>query len=234
MIYYFLQLKDNPTMLAIYGGAFLIAIIVALTFHEYAHAKVAYNCGDDTAYLAGRMKLNPLVHLDLMGSLCLFLFGFGWAKPVPINPLKFKEYRKGTFLTCFAGVLMNFVICFFACGLYVLCAQLFIPTITSEFGLYAYSFLEATLYLTATINLSLCLFNLLPFYPLDGFNILQSVTKGTNKVVNFLRNYGNLILIGLLVVGEFTGAVDSVSNFVITYIFNPIMSFWSKAIIGGF
>lgn len=233
MIYYFLQHKDNPTMLAIYGGAYLIAIIVALTFHEYAHAKVAYNCGDDTAYLAGRMKLNPLVHLDLMGSLCLFLFGFGWAKPVPINPLKFKEYRKGTFLTCFAGVLMNFVICFFACGLYVLCARFF-PLDASGFVLYAYSFLEVTLYLTATINLSLCLFNLLPFYPLDGFNILQSVTKGTNKVVNFLRNYGNLILIGLLVVGEFTGAVDSVSNFVSQYILGPIMSFWSKAIIGGF
>lgn len=233
MIYYFLQLKDNPTMLAIYGGAFLIAIIVALSFHEYAHAKVAYNCGDDTAYLSGRMKLNPLVHLDLMGSLCLFLFGFGWAKPVPINPLKFKKYRKGTFLTCFAGVLMNFVICFFACGLRVLCARFF-PLDASGFVLYAYSFLEVTLYLTATINLSLCLFNLLPFYPLDGFNILQSVTKGTNKVVNFLRNYGNLILIGLLVVGEFTGAVDSVSNFVLQYILGPIMSFWSKAIIGGF
>lgn len=224
------EYKDDPKLMLIYLGAFLIAIIVALSFHEYAHARVAYNCGDDTAYLAGRMKLNPFAHLNLLGFACLLLFGFGWAEPVPVTPRKFKEYRKGMFLTSIAGVAMNLVICFIASGLWATVCRLFATTISSEVGFYIYYFVLATLSYTAVINLSLCLFNLLPIYPLDGFNILKSVTKGTNKFVNFLQRYGNIILIVLVV----SPVLDYTLAKAVSFIFEQINMFWIKVIIGGY
>lgn len=223
------EYKDDPKLMLIYLGAFLIAIIVALSFHEYAHARVAYNCGDDTAYLSGRMKLNPFAHLNLLGFACLLLFGFGWAEPVPVTPRKFKEYRKGMFLTSIAGVLMNLVICFIASGLWATVCRLFATSVSSEVGLYIYYFVLETLSYTAVINLSLCLFNLLPIYPLDGFNILKSVTKGTNKFVNFLQRYGNIILIVLVV----SPVLDYTLGNAVSFIYEQIKMFWMKVIIGG-
>lgn len=228
MINIITEFKDNPTLMLIYLGAFLISIIVALSFHEYAHARVAYNCGDDTAYLAGRMKLNPFAHLNFLGFACLLLFGFGWAEPVPVTPRKFKEYRKGMFLTSIAGVAMNLVLCFISSGLWALVCKLFATNISSEVGFYIYYFVCATLSYTAVINLSLCLFNLLPIYPLDGFNILQSVTKGTNKVVNFLKRYGNIILVILVV----SPLLDYTLAKAVDFVYEQIIMFWIK-VIGG-
>lgn len=216
-------------MLWLYIAGFVIAILIAMCFHEYAHARTAYACGDDTAKVSGRMTLNPLAHIDTFGILAFALVGFGWAKPVPINPVRFKEYRKGIFLTGIAGILMNFVICFFSLGFSVLFLEIMSSLDNpSEFVYYLLYFLYLTCKLTAQVNFSLCLFNLLPIYPLDGYNVLSSVTKGTNKFVNFLKNYGTIILLCLLL----TSALEIGMSYAVDYILNPIYLFWLKIFTG--
>ena len=195
MIEIIMMFKDDKTLLLIYSLAFIVAILIAMCSHEYAHAKMAYNCGDDTAYLAGRMTLNPVAHINPLGALAFLLVGFGWATPVPINPVKFKDYRKGIFLTGIAGVMTNFIICFFSAGLSVLCTYFIGLLAEANFWYYILLFFVVMFSFSATINLSLCIFNLLPISPLDGFNVLQSVTKGTNRFVNFLKRYSQIILI---------------------------------------
>ena len=190
-----MMFKDDKTLLLIYSLAFIVAILIAMCSHEYAHAKMAYNCGDDTAYLAGRMTLNPVAHINPLGALAFLLVGFGWATPVPINPVKFKDYRKGIFLTGIAGVMSNFIICFFSAGLSVLCTYFIGLLAEANFWYYILLFFVVMFSFSATINLSLCIFNLLPISPLDGFNVLPSVTKGTNRFVNFLKRYSQIILI---------------------------------------
>lgn len=216
----------------LYAGAFLLAIIFAMCSHEYAHAKVAYNCGDDTAKLSGRMTLNPLKHIDLLGALSFLLVGFGWANPVPINPRKFKDYRKGIFLTSIAGITTNFIICFFSCGLSIL--MMFFATMTisnaGELNVWYYIlfFIHLVFEYSATVNFSLCLFNLLPIYPLDGFNIMQSLTKGTNKFVLFMRKYGTYILLALLL----TTVLEIGMGYAVNFILEPIQLFWMRVLTG--
>ena len=90
--------------------AYLISILVAIVCHEFAHAYVAYKNGDDTAKLSGRMTLNPAAHFDPFGFLCLLLLGFGWAKPVPVDEMKFRNIKKGRLLVGFAGVTANIIL----------------------------------------------------------------------------------------------------------------------------
>lgn len=225
MISLILEYKDAGTILWIYVAGFIIAILVAMCFHEYAHARMAYACGDDTAKVSGRMTLNPTAHIDTLGALAFLLVGFGWAKPVPINPARFKQYRKGIFLTGIAGVLMNFVICFFSIGLSVLFSKILTySTIENKFVLYSIMFLAFTFRAIATVNFSLCLFNLLPVYPLDGYSVLASVTKGTNKFVNFLKNYGTIILLVLML----TSVLEIGMGYAVDYVLNPIFVFWYR------
>ena len=144
----------------------------------------------------GRVTLNPLAHIDPIGFVCCALFGFGWAKPVEINPIKFRNYKKGLFLTSIAGVTINIILAFLGCGIYYICLR-FLP-LTNGFNLFLLYF-GMFMY---TINLSLFVFNLLPVYPLDGFNCIAALTKYDNKFVNFMRKYGTLILIIVLIFGD--------------------------------
>ena len=228
MINLLTNFKDKGYLLWVALFAYLIAIVIAMCFHEYAHARVAYKCGDDTAKLAGRLTLNPLAHFDLIGGLCFLIAGFGWAKPVPINSLKFKEYRKGIFLTSVAGILTNFIICFFSLGLMVLCIYLLSLIQPANAFYYIIEFLYYLFSFTATINFSLCIFNLLPIHPLDGFNIVNSVTKGGNKFVEFMFKYGNIILIIIFL----TGVFEIGMGYAVDFILQPIIEFWRKVIIG--
>ena len=98
----------------------IAAVIFVLAPHEWGHAFVATKCGDGTPAAYGRLTLNPIKHLDPVGFICCALVGFGWAKPVPINPMNFKNYRRGLFLTAIAGVAVNYIVAFFAYLLYVL------------------------------------------------------------------------------------------------------------------
>lgn len=193
---------------------YMIALIFSFSLHEFAHAYSAYKCGDITPKMQGRVSLNPLAHIDPLGLVCSALFFVGWAKPVQINPLNFKKYRKGMAIVSMAGVLMNLFLAFISCGIY--CAILRFSTSVSTFMIYLLIFF-LVFYM---FNITQFVFNFLPFYPLDGFNFINCFTKEGNKVVEFLRKYGQLILCVILVL--FSNFLPTLIGF-INY---PIMLFW--------
>ena len=106
----------------------LVAVLVALTIHEYAHGYAAYKLGDNTAQLCGRLTLNPVKHLDPFGALCMLVFRFGWAKPVPINPRNFKNPKRDFAITALAGPLVNIVVAFFSAFFLLLADKFFVVT----------------------------------------------------------------------------------------------------------
>lgn len=170
----------------------IIAFFVSLAMHEFAHGFVAYKMGDPTPKAQGRLTLNPIKHLDLTGLLCFMFFGFGWAKPVQINPLNFKKYKKGIRLVSVAGVLMNVLLGLLSAGIYaILMATV---GIHGEAMLYVYQLLAMFM----LVNSSLAIFNFLPIFPLDGFNFISTFLKPNNKFLSFNVKYGNKILLGVL------------------------------------
>ncbi len=181
------------TELIIAGIAMLLTLIISLSMHELAHAFVAYKNGDDTAKLMGRLTLNPIAHLDPMGLLFCIIFGFGWAKPVPVNPLKFKKYRSGMAWVSVAGVITNYILAFLSYLGYVLCVR-FVVNYN-----YFFIFLELFFYLMFSLNIMLFVFNLLPLYPLDGFNLVNSFTRENNKFINFAKEKGPITLLCILI-----------------------------------
>ena len=209
----------NETLLVII--CFLFSILISLSFHEFAHAYVANNIGDDTAKRLGRLTLNPLAHLDLLGTISFVLFGFGWAKPVPINPLNFKEYRKGLFLTSIAGIVANVFLAFFASGAYVLMLKLN-ALASTEFLAFVTTFLVIFFEEMIYINLGLAVFNLLPIFPLDGFNIISSLTRSGNGFQKFMMKYGSIILLVMFLTGFF----DIALTFIVEKIMYPFVAFW--------
>lgn len=176
----------------------LIAVGCVFTPHEYAHAYVAYKNGDPTAKMRGRMTLNPFKHIDPAGFVLCALVGFGWAKPVPIDPYNFKNYKKGMFTTAVAGVIVNYIIAFFAYLIYAIIYRFFNPA-GITFLIYLEYFLRLTFELIFLYSLYSVVFNLLPLFPLDGFRVVEATTRQINPVQRFLRNYGQLILIILLI-----------------------------------
>lgn len=188
----------------IYYLAALVAVFLVFVPHELAHAYIAYKNGDGTAKMMGRLTLNPLKHIDPVGFVLCVLTGFGWAKPVPINPSNFKKYRVGLFTTAIAGVVTNYIIAFIA---YPLCLTLLNFVYLNNYAflsehtflLYLVDFGQQALWLTYVYSLSVFVFNLLPLYPLDGFRVVESLTREVNPVRRFLRNYGQYILIILVV-----------------------------------
>ena len=137
------------------------SIIIASSIHEYFHAWTAYRLGDPTAKANGRLTLNPLAHIDPVGAIAMIIFRFGWSKPVPINPWNFEKRRRDTALTALAGPVSNFI----TAGLVAI-----IFAIINNDGLIA-----NFLFIFATINLSLGIFNLIPIPPLDGHKIINGL-----------------------------------------------------------
>ena len=171
-------------------AATLLAVLIAITFHETAHGYVAYRLGDPTAKNAGRLTLNPIAHLDPIGALLMLVAGFGWAKPVPVNPFYFKGDRtKGMMLVSIAGPLTNLVLSFVAYFIYV-----------AGQGFYHIPFLGEFLQVSVTLNVYLAVFNLIPIPPLDGSKILAGfLPKSTAyKYLNTVEQYGFLILMLLI------------------------------------
>jgi Zn-dependent protease len=149
-----------------------LVLIIAFTVHEFAHAYSAYKFGDDTAYLAGRVTLNPRVHLDVLGTILLLIAGFGWAKPVPVRASRFKHPRLMGIVVSAVGPLSNLLVG--ALGVVLL-------YVLNETGLLhagsigVYSALVHFFYYLITINLLLFVFNLIPLPPLDGYRILADL-----------------------------------------------------------
>ncbi|NLO89696.1 MAG: site-2 protease family protein [Clostridia bacterium] len=176
------------------------AVLIAITFHEYAHGKMASIFGDPTPESQGRLTLNPMAHLDPIGTLLLFLAGFGWAKPVQVNPFYFRGDRKKIMmLVSLAGPMMNLVLaCLSAVGLRLL--GLFSPGM-GTFTIYLHIFLKLLLF----YNVVLAIFNLIPVPPLDGSKILGGLLpEKYSEVLYSLEQYGPLILLLLI----FTGVID--------------------------
>jgi Zn-dependent protease len=179
-------------------GFIIIAIplLYSIIFHELAHGWVAWRMGDPTARSLGRLSLNPLKHLDPMGTIMLFLFGFGWAKPVPVNFNQLRDRRMGMILVSSAGIITNMLLAFCALFLYRL---LSLPPSSVPAQL---------LYYFARINIILAAFNLIPLPPLDGSKILMGFAS--SSVRNFLfrfERYGFFIIIALLYSGVLTPVI---------------------------
>jgi len=189
----------------------LPAVLVALSFHEWGHAFAAYKLGDPTARNLGRMNVNPLSHIDPLGLIMMALAGFGWAKPVPINPRNFKNYRRDDIIVSLAGVAVNFVLAIIGMVLVYLFAILQGSNVIIAHILYAF----------VSINLSLMIFNLLPIPPLDGSHLLEDLLiKITGpKPFMFLSRYGSYILLLLLV----TGVVSSILGTVVSVILGGLI-----------
>lgn len=169
--------------------AIALSLIIALTVHEASHAFVAYKSGDLTAKAYGRLTLNPFKHMDPVGTVLLFLVGFGWAKPVPINRANFKRGKRDFFWVSSAGILSNIVLAFISVPLMLLVSKFLYG---SNFF---FDFLYYFLYFSVFYNISLAIFNLLPFYPLDGFNIVLSLSRRETGYIRFNMQYGNILLI---------------------------------------
>ncbi len=175
----------------------VFCVLLSLTVHELFHGLAAYWLGDKTAKSSGRLTLNPLYHLEPMGALCLFLFGFGWARPVPVNPWNFKHKKAGMVLTSLAGPLSNFVLAFLAQLGMVLILNL--PIIHEGFGLSLAMVCVIICQYLVAINLGLGLFNLIPIPPLDGSKILNAILPAHIyfKIMEWER-YGFILLIILI------------------------------------
>ncbi len=177
----------------------VIPALLCITLHELSHGLTAYAMGDDTAKAAGRLTLNPIRHLDPMGLLMMVIFGFGYAKPVPVNMMKFRNPKRGMALTALAGPGSNVVISavfFFLYGLLV------IPLTGSSFGELVLEMLYTTVYL----SLAMAIFNLLPIPPLDGSKVLFSLLsdEGYLRLMRY-EKYGFIVLTALLLFGVIDG-----------------------------
>ncbi len=177
-------------------------ILVALTFHEYAHAYVAHRFGDDTAKENGRLSLNPLRHLDVMGTIMIFLVHFGWAKPVPINPNRLKNPKKDMLWISAAGPLANMILALVSGLLLRVFFDISRPTaqhpVPDVFSL--------ILLMSMQINLALAIFNILPIAPLDGSKILSGMLPDKYARIFFsFERYGPFVLLALIILGRITG-----------------------------
>ena len=175
----------------------VIALLIAFTVHEYAHAFVAYKFGDPTAKNQGRLTLSPLAHLDPIGTLLIFIAGFGWAKPVPVNRFFFKNPRLAGVLVSIAGPISNLIVALV--GLLVL-------LLVVKFGVLAvlpYTFqsgFEQFINILVRLNVMLFIFNLLPFPPLDGYRILEDLAPATLRAkMTQYESFGIIIFLFLVI-----------------------------------
>ena len=192
------------------------AAFLAVVFHEISHGFVAYCLGDNTAKNRGRLSLNPLKHIDVVGLICMIVFGFGWAKPVPINPYYFKKRKLGVVLVSLAGPISNIIQAIIAVTL-----ALVISKFSAE--IFALEILVEFFIILGLLNVSLAIFNFIPVPPLDGSKILFSVLP--NRLYSFIleyERYGFLLLFVLLNVPFFSDILYFLQQTVFGAIFNLV------------
>ena len=216
--------------------AVILAALGAIILHENAHGIVALWCGDETAKLQGRISLNPAKHFDIFGFIMFIVIGFGWARPVPVNPNNYKHRKLDSVLVALAGVFTNVVLAFICCGL--LAAFFAILKDVNEVNTSMYYFLyfiEYLFFYGAVINLTLLAFNILPIYPLDGFRVIEALAPNS-VYVTFMRKYGTYILLGLIIlsyalsyVSPYLNVFSLYINAVVKGILNPMFKIFGVA-----
>lgn len=191
----------------IYILSTVLVVFLTLPVHEFAHGFVAVKLGDNTPKWQNRLTLNPFAHIDYLGSLCILLFGFGWAKPVSVNARNFDNPKIGMAIVAFAGPLSNIVISILALMLGKVFSLLSV-TVAEAFG-----YIYFILFYLAQINVSLAVFNLLPIPPLDGSRLLFAFLP--DKYYFKVMQYERFIFLGLMVllyVGVLDGPISLLSN----------------------
>ncbi len=176
------------------------AVLIALSVHEFAHAYTSYKLGDMTQKVNGRLTLNPLKHLDPLGTLCLIFFHFGWAKPVEVDPYNYRDKKEGMMLVALAGPLMNLLVGFLC--IFARAAMARFDLIQGSFTMYIFYVLT----MSAVMNIGLGVFNLIPVPPLDGSKLLLGILN-EETYFKFMRYEQPLSLI--LVMLLFMGVLDA-------------------------
>ena len=250
---WFRWLTTDPAGFIVYLVYFAVSILLTLTLHEIAHGYVAWKCGDPTAKMLGRLSLDPRKHLDPIGTLCLVFLGFGWAKPVPVNPRNFDNYRRDDFLVSIAGITVNLTLFLLSLSLAVgLNGLLWKPEVIQYYGAkellssngVGYSvlltgagaentqamrypwvqYIQRFLLLFGTMNLSVGLFNLLPMPPLDGFHILNDVIlKGRLSLNRSAFQLTHTIVIVLMLSGALSGILNTAFDAVEDAVLNVLL-----------
>jgi len=207
-------LLTNPAQFIVW----LLALVIAIDVHEFAHAWAATRLGDPTPKLQGRLTLNPLAHLDPLGTLMLLIVRFGWGKPVQFDPYNLQNPRRDAAIISLAGPVSNLI----TAGFFSLILNFIVPTST---GLY---FLGAILPPIIFLNIILAVFNLLPIHPLDGGKILVGILPPSDatKIDMFLRQYGIFLLI--LLIFPIWGGVSPV-----LYLLSPVINFLTSILLPG-
>ena len=204
---------------------FILSVLVALTVHEWSHAVVATRLGDPTPHNMGRLTLNPMAHIDPMGAILFLLAGFGWAKPVPVNPMYFRNHRSGMLLTAAAGPFSNLVLATLCYAILAMVARvgnlsawelLDMPSGGSVGQMFFLRFLGTSLF----VNLGLMAFNLIPIAPLDGSKVFAALLplRLAEQYEEWMQ-HGMYILLGLLL-------AERMLNL-------PLLSTWIVTIIDG-
>jgi Zn-dependent protease len=198
------MLRDDWQLFA----AFVIAVIAGITFHEFSHAAVATVQGDRTARSQGRLTLNPVSHLDPLGSIALVIAGFGWGRPVPFSPMHLRSRRWGAALVGLAGPAANFVLALVS----VIALRLYIGSVEA----FQFDFRVKLLESLVLYNVILGVFNLLPIPPLDGSRLLSIfLPQSRQNIVYFLDQYGIFLLLGILILapGLLTPVFQGITRF---------------------
>ena len=192
---------------------FLFGLIIAITIHEFAHAFLADRLGDPTPRAQGRLTLNPLAHLDPVGTLMLLIFRFGWGKPVIFDPYNLAHPRRDAGLISLAGPVSNILL---AIGLSLILRFIPLPTLISPL-----------LYVTILLNITLAIFNLVPVYPLDGEKILAALLPRdlAYEYQAVMSRYGTVLLIFLI--------LPVFGNSAIISLISPIILFLTTLLLGG-
>lgn len=192
-------------------------VFFSLSIHEFAHGYAAYKMGDETAKYMGRLNINPMSHLDPIGALCLFLFGFGWAKPVPVNPRNFRtgKFKSGMVWTSVAGPLSNLLVAFISLLVFNIIYK--IPIGENLVVNRAFSLIVILLYTLISMNISLAVFNLIPIPPLDGSKILNAILPARVyfKIMQY-EQYGFIVLILLINTPIFSRLLNGLANLILS------------------
>ena len=221
-------LQESILLFLTFFGAVVTALIVGIAFHEFSHAFTAWRLGDGTARLLGRVSLNPVRHLDPTGTVLLMIAGFGWGKPVPVNPARLRNGPEtGRAIVAGAGPIANIIIAVVAAlpmqlGLVDWWSPFLIPLSVSDWDVGDY----LGLYLSAVVifNVVLAVFNLLPIAPLDGFSVAVGLLpRDLSRTVAQLEPYGPVILLLLLVLPFVTQGEISVLHAVMSPIINALV-----------